>query len=136
MPEMLSNFILQYPFPQDKLCWPIFFLEIDFNFLIDKLSDKTNYSCHLIQRDAITNEIVGGCTFQLEKDLNPLTPLTGGIRVSPNKLLLSRRRGRFLNHKNQMNQRFRHLISPQPYGVPWKGYSKLPLNAPFQGVGG
>lgn len=47
-------------------------VELDFNYLIGELTDKTNYSYHLIQRDAMTNEIVGGCAFKIGKEIrNP-----------------------------------------------------------------
>jgi serine protease len=44
-------------------------VELDFNYLIEELTDKTNYTYHLVQRDAVTNEIVGGCAFAIEKEI-------------------------------------------------------------------
>ncbi len=43
--------------------------ELDFNYLIDELTDKTNFSYHLVQHDAMTDEIVGGCAFAIEKEI-------------------------------------------------------------------
>ena len=40
---------------------------ISFNFLTDQMTDKTKYVYHLIQRDAVTNEVIGGETFEIRK---------------------------------------------------------------------
>jgi len=42
-------------------------LSISFNFLIDELTDKEEYIYHLIQRDAVTGEVIGGETFEVRK---------------------------------------------------------------------
>ena len=42
-------------------------LSISFNFLIDELTDKEKYVYHLIQRDAVTGEVIGGETFEVRK---------------------------------------------------------------------
>ncbi len=43
-------------------------LKVDFNFLADQLTDKTNYIYHVIQRDLETGEIIGGETFLVNKE--------------------------------------------------------------------
>jgi len=40
---------------------------VSFNFLIAEMTDKTKYVYHLIQRDAVTNEVIGGETFEIRK---------------------------------------------------------------------
>jgi len=42
-------------------------LYLTFNFLTKELTDKTEFIYHLIQRDAITNEVIGGETFEVRK---------------------------------------------------------------------
>lgn len=42
-------------------------LYISFNFLSKEITNKTSFSYHIIQRDAITNEIVGGNTYRIGK---------------------------------------------------------------------
>jgi hypothetical protein len=42
-------------------------ISLGFNFLTKELTNKTNYTYHLIQRNAVTNEIVGGMTFEIRK---------------------------------------------------------------------
>ena len=44
------------------------FVDVSFNFLIDELTNKTNFTYHLIQRNVSTNEIVGGQTFIIKKN--------------------------------------------------------------------
>lgn len=46
-------------------------LKLDFNFLTQQSSTKTNYRYHIVQKDAITNQIIGGETFIIIK--NPRT---------------------------------------------------------------
>ncbi|QAA82525.1 hypothetical protein EI546_12700 [Aequorivita sp. H23M31] len=40
---------------------------VSFNFLTKELTDKQNYLYHIIQKDKITNEIIGGATFEIRK---------------------------------------------------------------------
>ena len=47
-------------------------LRLNFNFLTKELTEKTNYVYHVIQKDAQTDEIVGGETFVINK--NPRVP--------------------------------------------------------------
>ncbi len=42
-------------------------LYLSFNFLTKELTDKDNFTYHIIQRDALTNEIIGGETFEIRK---------------------------------------------------------------------
>ena len=43
-------------------------LQFFFNFLMEELTNKTNYKYHIFQRDKSTNEIVGGMTFEITKN--------------------------------------------------------------------
>lgn len=40
---------------------------ISFNFLTDELTNKRKYIYHLIQKDAVTGEVIGGETFEIRK---------------------------------------------------------------------
>lgn len=42
-------------------------LYLTFNFLTKELTDKDNFIYHVIQRDAVTNEIIGGETYDIRK---------------------------------------------------------------------
>lgn len=42
-------------------------LSIDFNFLTKEYTNKYKYTYHLVQRDALTNKIIGGETFEIRK---------------------------------------------------------------------
>ncbi len=42
-------------------------LTIDFSFLTEEMTDKDTYTYHLIQKDAITDEVIGGETFVIHK---------------------------------------------------------------------
>lgn len=44
-------------------------LNVSFNFLTKELTEKKNYTLRVIQRDAFTNEIIGGETFLINKEL-------------------------------------------------------------------
>ncbi len=44
-------------------------LELKFNFLTDELTEKTKFLYHLIQKNNTTNEIEGGCTFEVHKNI-------------------------------------------------------------------
>lgn len=43
------------------------FLTLDFKFLIDELTDKNKFDYHVIQKDGLTGEIIGGETFIINK---------------------------------------------------------------------
>jgi subtilisin family serine protease len=43
-------------------------LYLTFNFLTKELTNKSEFVYHLIQRDAVTNEIIGGETFEVRKN--------------------------------------------------------------------
>lgn len=47
-------------------------LNLVFNFLTKKLTDKTKYKYHVIQKDALTGEIVGGETYEIRKNSRPV----------------------------------------------------------------
>ena len=47
-------------------------LTLDFNFLTKELTDKTKFTYHVIQKDAITGEIIGGETFLIKKKSRPI----------------------------------------------------------------
>ncbi len=42
-------------------------ITLNFNFLTEELTDKSKYTYHLVQKDANTNEIIGGETFVIKK---------------------------------------------------------------------
>lgn len=42
-------------------------LKLDFNFLIKELTDKPKFKYHVVQRDALTGDIVGGETYEIKK---------------------------------------------------------------------
>lgn len=46
-------------------------LYLSFNFLTKELSNKTNYTYHVIQRDKATGEIIGGETYEIRKQPRP-----------------------------------------------------------------
>jgi hypothetical protein len=47
-------------------------LKLDFNFLTQQTSQKASYRYHVVQKNAITNEIVGGETFVINKNQRAL----------------------------------------------------------------
>jgi subtilisin family serine protease len=47
-------------------------LTLDFNFLTKELTDKVEYKYHVIQKDAITGEVIGGETFLIKKKSRPI----------------------------------------------------------------
>lgn len=47
-------------------------LRLDFNFLIEELTEKTNYAYHIIQKDGETGQIIGGETFIIIKNPRPI----------------------------------------------------------------
>jgi len=47
-------------------------LTLDFNFLTKELTDKIEYKYHVIQKDAITGEVIGGETFLIKKKSRPI----------------------------------------------------------------
>src|SRR5690606_1151093 len=40
---------------------------VSFNFLTKELTDKNKFRYHLIQKDAVTGEVMGGETFEIKK---------------------------------------------------------------------
>jgi serine protease len=48
------------------------FVNLSFSFLTAELTDKSQYKYHIIQRDKATNEIIGGVTYQINKDPRPI----------------------------------------------------------------
>lgn len=46
-------------------------LRLEFNFLTEELTDKTNYAYHVIQKDAQTGQVIGGETFIINKNQRP-----------------------------------------------------------------
>ena len=47
-------------------------LTLDFNFLTKELTDKTEFTYHVIQKDAMTGEVIGGETFIIKKKSRPI----------------------------------------------------------------
>ena len=43
-------------------------LSLKFNFLTEELTNKSSFMYHIIQKDAVTNEIIGGETYIIKKD--------------------------------------------------------------------
>jgi hypothetical protein len=46
-------------------------LTLDFNFLTKELTDKDEYTYHVVQKDTTTGEVIGGETYVLRKDTRP-----------------------------------------------------------------
>jgi len=46
-------------------------ISVDFNFLTKEITNKTKYIYHLVQRDAVTNKVIGGETFEIRKPVRP-----------------------------------------------------------------
>ncbi|GER60202.1 S8 family serine peptidase [Patiriisocius marinus] len=51
---------------------------ISFNFLTEELTNKRKFVYDVLQRDAITNEIIGGETFEIRKDDRPIFAADAG----------------------------------------------------------
>jgi len=51
---------------------------VSFNFLTKELTDKTKFVYHLVQRDAVTNEVIGGETFEVRKQPRPIFDADAG----------------------------------------------------------
>jgi subtilisin family serine protease len=51
---------------------------ITFNFLTKKLTNKTLYTYHVIQKDYVTNEVVGGVTYEIRKQPRPAFTANAG----------------------------------------------------------
>jgi hypothetical protein len=51
---------------------------VGFNFLTKELTDKTKFVYHLEQRDAVTNELIGGETFEVRKQARPIFDADAG----------------------------------------------------------
>lgn len=47
-------------------------LRLEFNFLTAELTEKTNYVYHLVQKDAVTGQVIGGETFVINKKPRPV----------------------------------------------------------------
>ena len=47
-------------------------LTLDFNFLTEEMTGKDTYTYHLIQKDAVTNKVIGGETFIIHKQTRPV----------------------------------------------------------------
>lgn len=47
-------------------------LTLDFSFLTEELTDKTEYTYHVIQKDANTGEVIGGETYIIKKETRPI----------------------------------------------------------------
>lgn len=54
-------------------------LKVNFNFLTKELTDKKNYTFHIVQRDAVTNEIIGGETVLINKETRNVFNANAGI---------------------------------------------------------
>ncbi|MBD45482.1 MAG: hypothetical protein CMC65_09770 [Flavobacteriaceae bacterium] len=53
-------------------------ISVDFNFLTKEMTNKTKYIYHLIQRDATTNKVIGGETFEIRKPVRPIFDADAG----------------------------------------------------------
>ena len=42
---------------------------VSFHFLTQELTNKTKYTYHMVQKDAVTDEVIGGETFEVRKPL-------------------------------------------------------------------
>lgn len=47
-------------------------LTLDFNFLTEELTDKSEFIYHMVQKDAVTGEIIGGEKYIIRKNVRPL----------------------------------------------------------------
>ena len=47
-------------------------VNLKFNFLTDEITSKTNYTYHLIQRNADTNEVLNATAIEIEKNQRPI----------------------------------------------------------------
>jgi hypothetical protein len=47
-------------------------LNINFNFLTQELTEKTRFAYHVIQKDAVTGQIIGGETYIIKKDIRDI----------------------------------------------------------------
>lgn len=53
-------------------------LSVNFNFLTDELTNKTEYTYHLLQREVGTNKLIGGETFEIRKPINSFFDANAG----------------------------------------------------------
>jgi hypothetical protein len=58
---------------------------VKFNFLTAQLTEKKNFVYHAIQRDAVTNEIIGGETYEIHKRPRPDFDADAGSDETINK---------------------------------------------------
>ena len=53
-------------------------LTLDFNFLTKELTDKTEFTYYVVQKDATTGEVIGGETFLIKKKSRPIFMANAG----------------------------------------------------------
>ncbi len=53
-------------------------ISVNFNFLTKEITSKTKYIYHLVQRDATTNKVIGGETFEINKQARPIFEANAG----------------------------------------------------------
>jgi hypothetical protein len=53
-------------------------LSVNFNFLTEELTNKTEYTYHLLQREVGTNKLIGGETFEIRKPINSFFDANAG----------------------------------------------------------
>ncbi len=58
---------------------------VKFNFLTSQLTTKNDFVYHVIQRDAVTNEIIGGETYEVHKRPRPVFDADAGTDEEINK---------------------------------------------------
>ncbi|MCG2791936.1 MAG: hypothetical protein L6262_00105 [Weeksellaceae bacterium] len=56
-------------------------LYVSFSFLTKEITDKEKYRYHIIQKDSETGEIMGGETFEIQKNERPLFVANAGDNV-------------------------------------------------------
>ena len=57
-------------------------LNINFNFLTQELTEKTRFAYHVIQKDAVTGQIIGGETYIIKKQVRtPFIADAGGDKI-------------------------------------------------------
>jgi hypothetical protein len=60
-------------------------LNINFNFLTKELTEKTRFAYHVVQRDAVTGQIIGGETYIIKKDARDVFVADAGGDKEVNK---------------------------------------------------
>lgn len=57
-------------------------LNINFNFLTQELTEKTRFAYHVIQKDAVTGQVIGGETYIIQKQVRtPFIADAGGDKI-------------------------------------------------------